>query len=118
MRLLVAFKRILSRFVTVTEFCKSCGRETDLVWHAPDDLWREVTGEQHGGGVRCTKCFDAACYAHGKILRWLPEVAHVRGPDGEWRSPFMTGTEMIEEFRRRAPNALENLDFLNDEGDW
>lgn len=66
----------------LVEFCGVCGRTTDLVWWSPDDLWREVTGEQHGGGVRCTRCFDREAYRRGLLLRWRPAVEHRRGPDG------------------------------------
>lgn len=60
----------------LTEFCQECGRTTDLVWWAPDALWLELTGERHGGGVRCTACFDRTATRRGIILRWRPEVAH------------------------------------------
>ena len=89
-RLLVHLKRALCRLhlagvVGLVEFCGTCGRRVRDVWWAPDALWREVTGEQHGGGVRCIRCFDRECYARGKLLQWSPRVAHERGPDGQWR---------------------------------
>lgn len=64
------------------EFCDACECATDLVWWAADELWIAIVGAY--GGVRCTRCFDRACYARGMLLRWRPEVAHVRGEDGRW----------------------------------
>lgn len=76
--LLLALKRLacaLGLGPQLTEFCEDCGRETDLVWWAPDALWFEFTD---GHGCRCTACFDRAAYARGAILRWRPEIEHRR----------------------------------------
>lgn len=81
MSALLAIKRLICALGfgdRLVEFCDACGRETDLVWLAPDDLWADITGETTGGGAYCTRCFGQACDARGLILRWRPEIAHLR----------------------------------------
>lgn len=85
MNLLLAIKRLIcalgfgSRLV---EFCQSCGRTVQQTWRSSDELWLEATGKPEVG-VRCIPCFDKAHYANGKILRWVPHVAHIR-IGGRW----------------------------------
>lgn len=64
------------------EFCEVCGRRTEAVWWAPDELWMPIVGRY--GGVRCVKCFTTEWYRRGTILRWRPEVAHRRNAWGQW----------------------------------
>ena len=67
--LLVAFKRLLCRFVPLTEFCKSCGRRVDLVWYVSDELWARVVGDP--GTIRCPMCFNREASALGVgVLYW------------------------------------------------
>lgn len=54
----------------VMECCDRCGVRQPLIWHAPDDLWTEVTAHTEGG-VFCPKCFDRLAYRKGIRLRWL-----------------------------------------------
>lgn len=84
-RLRLALKRLVCRLgfgSFLIEFCRECGRETPLVWRAPDALWLATTGETEG--VRCPECFDVACYRNGQILRWVPEIAHSKDANGNW----------------------------------
>ena len=55
---------------TEGEHCQSCGRTYPLGgwWHAPDDLWRRVTGREEG--LRCPDCFGREADAKGITLVW------------------------------------------------
>lgn len=56
-----------------TEICHNCGRPVRVVWWTYDDaLWETVTGESHGGGIRCIPCFDEAARAHCAWIEWVP----------------------------------------------
>lgn len=67
---LARLKLLLSKHILLLQFCKSCGRVVQLIWHCDDELWQKVTGEKHGGGVRCTRCFDREAGKLGLLLRW------------------------------------------------
>ena len=46
------------------EVCQNCGKKVDLVWHAPDKLWKSVTDFKGGGGILCIGCFEALVEEH------------------------------------------------------
>lgn len=48
------------------EVCQRCYRRVELVWHAPDYLWAQITGHEDGGGILCVGCFDRL--ADGKVM--------------------------------------------------
>lgn len=59
MKLLVWFKSIICKFMTIIEFCHRCGRRMPVVWWCgSNELWSEITGETEGGGCYCPTCFD------------------------------------------------------------
>lgn len=81
-----------------SELCQDCGgRYMTLIWWAPDELWRTVTGQawtrQADGrwafregdtlvyederptvGLLCPPCFGRRADALGLFIRWRPEV--------------------------------------------
>lgn len=57
------------------EICQGCGKSYELVWHAPDKLWREVTGFEDGNGLLCPKCFNALVWERtDTFLYWTCDV--------------------------------------------
>lgn len=79
MRLKLWAKLFLCRLgfgASLIEFCGKCGTKVDQVWRAPDEMWLEGTGARED--VRCISCFDKTLEAQGKILRWVPHVAHIK----------------------------------------
>lgn len=55
------------------ERCHDCGRPYELVWTAPDWLWRLVTGWGEGG-LLCPDCFHVRCKARGMFVRFVPRM--------------------------------------------
>lgn len=110
-----------------SEKCQTCGRPYGYVWRAPDDLWKKVTGEQHGGGLRCISCFDEEAQRKGcKILYWectegewaqayrlqakkeLSEICHLIGCGGMDEScPGNINCELIRKLLRKIREWLE-----------
>ena len=43
------------------EVCQSCGSAVKVVWHVPDEVWREVIGGP--AGLRCPDCFKEEAFA-------------------------------------------------------
>ena len=62
------FWRHVGQSWRLIEFCKICGRQQPLVWHAPDHLWLVVNGRE--GGVLCPECFNRQARKKGYWLRW------------------------------------------------
>lgn len=60
----------------LVEFCEVCGRRQPLVWWSSDALWLQLNGRVNG--AVCPTCFDCEAERQGMILRWVPEVYHVR----------------------------------------
>lgn len=57
------------------EICQRCGKPYNLVWHAPDKLWKEVTGFQDGNGILCPKCFAVLVWEQlHTFLYWSCDV--------------------------------------------
>jgi len=54
------------------ELCLSCGRPVNLIWAAPDELWRQVVGDPYT--VVCSCCFDRLALRAGLLLRWVPHT--------------------------------------------
>ena len=54
-----------------TERCQKCNIMYDHVWHAPDEIWEEVTGITDGSGLYCITCFEDMAIEKGVWLRWL-----------------------------------------------
>lgn len=53
------------------ERCHSCGARYDEVWATTDELWRDVTGEEEGGGLRCMACFEHDARSLGVSIAWV-----------------------------------------------
>jgi hypothetical protein len=51
------------------ERCQRCGRLYRTVYHAPDLLWKRVTGKT-GNGLYCPHCFDSMAREQGIELFW------------------------------------------------
>ncbi len=58
------------------ETCRRCGKEHNMCWHAPDDLWSLVNGSPRG--VLCADCFDLLydqiARGKGHILYWACKI--------------------------------------------
>ena len=66
------------------EGCVCCGQRDATVWRAPDDMYRNVTGYEHGEGVLCMECFEALAFHHGVTLYWECANGHFPlGPEAE-----------------------------------
>jgi DNA-directed RNA polymerase subunit RPC12/RpoP len=50
------------------EVCARCGRPVGCVWHAPDDLWLAVNGQD--AGVLCPQCFSSGAQELGHFVRF------------------------------------------------
>lgn len=61
-RLRAFYWAVLRRYET--ELCQRCGGRVRVVFHVPDAIWEEVTGNarseggEAGGGVLCVPCVD------------------------------------------------------------
>lgn len=64
------------------EICGLCGRRVGLVWWAPDDLWRRLTGWREGGTM-CPRCFDGLAAEDRVVLVWRPGLHPATAPDAE-----------------------------------
>ena len=53
--------------------CERCGEEIAVVWYAPHELWRRISGHNDDGGRLCMRCFDALAEEQGILLRWTCE---------------------------------------------
>lgn len=52
------------------EVCQRCDKEVGVVWHAPNKLWRKVTGFREGG-ILCVRCFDDLVWERlGTFVYW------------------------------------------------
>lgn len=59
----------------ITEVCQKCGGACELVWHAPDKLWRDVTGFKDGEGILCVNCFAALVWKRKhRFLYWSCDI--------------------------------------------
>lgn len=61
-----------------SEQCQRCLNLVDLVWHAPDEIWKKVTGITDGSGVYCVHCFSEMAWKVDMSLYW--ECAEDRFP--------------------------------------
>jgi hypothetical protein len=68
----VAFKTLLCRVFRFGEFCNDCGVRQQLVWRAPDPLWKRVSGSRDGEGILCPNCFTKRAVWLDIWLRWMP----------------------------------------------
>lgn len=59
------------------EVCQKCGESVRYVWHAPDKLWKDVTGFMDGNGVLCLRCFDGLVWE--RLHRFLYWSCDTRG---------------------------------------
>ena len=59
------------------EICQECDQTYDLLWHAPQPMWREVTGGY--SGTLCPSCFTKKAKEHGFDFSWTCLVV---GKDG------------------------------------
>jgi hypothetical protein len=65
-----------------TEICAYCGGGVDAVWWCPDnELWKQLTGEQEGGGVSCMRCFERRAREANIFLEWTATADSYE----EWR---------------------------------
>lgn len=74
-RLFYKLRLLFKKYFARIEYCKDCGRTQELVWHAPNELYAEVTGQKNEsdmGGVTCPRCFTKRAELLGKFLRWTP----------------------------------------------
>jgi hypothetical protein len=83
-RLIAAARQAWLAYVRgyISETCERCGRAYFL-WHAPDDLWSQVTGHPQregdiAAGLYCPACFDRKADRLGITLKWRPEVLIAR----------------------------------------
>lgn len=53
-----------------SEKCQRCHSSYPYVWHAPDDLWKSLTGITDGSGLFCITCFDAMADNKKILLYW------------------------------------------------
>jgi hypothetical protein len=67
-KLRVWIKRFLARYMLVMEYCKTCGREVECVFHVDDSIWEDVVGDP--GTIRCLRCFCSAAEKKGHYFRW------------------------------------------------
>lgn len=65
--MLVLFKRFLSKYLLLIEFCKKCGVKQPLVWSASDELWNRVSGDYN---VLCPNCFNTIATQKGIHVQW------------------------------------------------
>ena len=54
-RIVAVLKAAQDALDASVEFCRDCGVQQSIVWHADDAAWVKVIG----GGVVCPPCFDA-----------------------------------------------------------
>jgi hypothetical protein len=66
MRPLLIWKRLLSYFRCIDNYCKRCGRRTEA-WHSPDGLYNLIIPD---GMERCFRCFDRAARKEGLHPVW------------------------------------------------
>lgn len=59
---------LLHVLTEIGERCQDCGRDY-VLWHAPDDLYREVCGSP--GGLLCPGCFARRAEARGLIVEFI-----------------------------------------------
>ena len=76
-------KKLISKFMCITEFCQDCGVKQPLVWTTSDNLWKEIYGSPYG--VLCPKCFDSRCFEKDKLLVWEAKLWEAK--DAEASSP-------------------------------
>lgn len=51
------------------ERCQLCGASyQEVYWSNDNELWREVSGNDNGGGLLCPPCFVAAAVSRGAPL--------------------------------------------------
>ena len=63
------------------EKCQVCGKHYSYVWHAPDELWEQITGQKESG-LCCMECFDDLATAMGIMLYWGCAVGGYPKGDG------------------------------------
>lgn len=57
------------------EICQKCRGPVRYVWHAPDKLWRDITGFEDGNGILCIDCFELLVWQHlHTFLYWSCDV--------------------------------------------
>lgn len=58
-----------TRYYTIGgERCQNCGSIYKTVYHVPNELWKNVTGQKDG--LLCLPCFDALAAVNGYALHW------------------------------------------------
>ena len=74
MKLLWLIRRGVKRLILwlhlgpLIEYCDVCGSRQQLIWHAPDHLWREINGGENG--VLCPECFDRRAVEKRYWIQW------------------------------------------------
>lgn len=93
------------------ERCQICGKPYAYVWRAPDDLWKKVTGQKHGGGLRCVQCFTDEAEKKGL------KIIYFECNEGNWlREPKveMDDVETEKEFVKYMRKSYGYKDTVND----
>jgi len=57
-------------YLNTLELCQQCKRRYRIVWNAPDDMYRKVTGLEDLSGLFCIECFDDMARSKGIELYW------------------------------------------------
>lgn len=73
MSLVAHAKKVLCRFMVLSEFCDDCGRRVGQVWYVADDLWVRFGSWRHPyttNGCLCIRCFDRHAKRAGVLLHW------------------------------------------------
>jgi len=71
-RLRAEYKKLLSHFKCINEFCHDCGRDGYVPWLAADALWLKVMSSPRG--TLCPECFDKRAREAGIFCVWRPEA--------------------------------------------
>lgn len=70
MNMLVAMKRVVSKFRPVKEYCECCGRQVAPTFGVPSPVWRRLSkGLQRKR--YCIRCFDRALREEGVHIVWM-----------------------------------------------